>query len=79
MIIPRFSIQSSPGIWDKGVGLNLDSWPNDVPEGWDIKCGEEEIRVQDWYGVPSVFKIPEKLEAVCRTNFTYLLIHILIP
>lgn len=69
MIMPRFPIDPRPGLWDKGVGMKIGGWPDDRPEGFEMKCGEERVLVQDWYGVPSVFKIPDKLEAVHIFSF----------
>lgn len=64
MIMPRFPITVEEGLWDRGVGLKPDTWPDDLPEGFEVECGEARVRVEDWYGVPSILKIPEKLEAV---------------
>lgn len=65
ILMPRFTIpEPQPGIWDKGIGLKLGSWPDNNPEGFELACGEDSIRVQDWYGVSSFLRIPEKLKVV---------------
>jgi 1-phosphatidylinositol phosphodiesterase len=71
MILPRFSTDPQSSAWDKGVGLKVDGWPDDKPEGFEVGCGEDSVNVQDWYGVPSVLKIPDKLEAVRTVRQRY--------
>lgn len=67
MIMPRFLIPDpQPGLWDKGVGLKLESWPDNNPAGFELGCGGDSIRVQDWYGVSSILRIPDKLKVVSR-------------
>lgn len=68
MVMPRFPITVEHGLWDNGVGLKPETWPDNRPEGFEITCGEADVRVQDWYGVSSILKVAEKLEVVSKTT-----------
>ncbi|GAA5927326.1 hypothetical protein JCM10213_003441 [Rhodosporidiobolus nylandii] len=41
-------------------GLHPPIWPNDSSAAWKTEIGRKEVVVQDWYGLPSVFAVPQK-------------------
>ncbi|GAA5841807.1 hypothetical protein JCM11251_004069 [Rhodosporidiobolus azoricus] len=43
-----------------GRGLHPPIWPNDNLAAWTTEIGKREVVVQDWYGLPSLFSIPQK-------------------
>ncbi|GAA5910135.1 hypothetical protein JCM6882_006525 [Rhodosporidiobolus microsporus] len=43
-----------------GRGLHPPIWPNDNLAAWSTEIGQRQVVVQDWYGLPSLFSIPQK-------------------
>ncbi|KAF7967438.1 hypothetical protein HWV62_34343 [Athelia sp. TMB] len=57
VLLSRFGDPNGPNL-----GIHPDRWPDSQRNGFECRCGQTTVRVQDWYAIPSFLSIPEKLD-----------------
>lgn len=51
--------------WDgglEGLGIHPTTWPDSDKNGFEWELKGTRVRTHDWYGIPSFFSIPEKVQ-----------------
>ncbi|KII89292.1 hypothetical protein PLICRDRAFT_40956 [Plicaturopsis crispa FD-325 SS-3] len=46
----------------EALGIHPPLWPDSAKDGFSWTCGETQVKVHDWYSIPSFLSIPEKVQ-----------------